>query len=353
MNRVLIVDDHAENRYLLRALLAGSGHVIDEARDGSEALAMAHRDPPDMVISDLLMPVMDGYTLLRHWKADERLRSVPFIIYTATYIEPSDERLALDLGADAFIIKPVETETFLRRISEVSQRAARGELAPTRLPAAVGGEVVKGYNQALVRKLEKVNRRLRESTERYRQLFEANPHPMWVYDTATLRFLAVNDAAVHFYGWSREEFLAMTIADIRPPEDEPALREAIGQFGSAMGGHGDIWQHRKRDGTLIEVEITSHPLAFAGHDARVVLAHDISAHRRAEEIARESERSPVRPSTRCRRMSRSSTVTAPSSPSTVPGGSLPATTHRPCRRCACPSAPTTSRPATGSRGLRR
>ena len=119
MNRVLIIDDKEENIYYLNALLSGQGLQVDSARHGAEALVKARQSPPDLVISDLLMPVMDGYTLLRHWKADPRLKCVPFIVYTATYTEAEDERLALSLGADAFILKPAEPEDFVAKIKEV------------------------------------------------------------------------------------------------------------------------------------------------------------------------------------------------------------------------------------------
>ncbi len=154
MKRILIVDDKAENLYLLRALLQGNGFVVDEARHGGEALTTARRTPPDLVISDLLMPVMDGYTLLRLWKEDAVLQTIPFIVYTATYTEPKDERLALDLGADAFILKPAEPEPFMQRVHAVLEQAASSG-RPGRPRQADEETVLREYSEVLVAKLEK------------------------------------------------------------------------------------------------------------------------------------------------------------------------------------------------------
>ncbi|MFO1415408.1 MAG: PAS domain S-box protein [Burkholderiales bacterium] len=121
---------------------------------------------------------------------------------------------------------------------------------------------------------------LRDSEARYRELFEANPHPMWVYDPATLRFLAVNDAAVIQYGYSREEFLALTIADLRPPDDTPRLQRAVAeQKDNAEPG---LWRHRRKDGSRLWVEITSHRLRFDARNAVVVLASDVTRRLEAE-----------------------------------------------------------------------
>ena len=122
---------------------------------------------------------------------------------------------------------------------------------------------------------------LRESEERYRYLFENNPLPMWVYDLETLDFLAVNDAAVFYYGFSREEFLSMTIRDIRPPEEIRALLENVSKTKGTIE-IADIWKHRKKDGTVMDVEISSHPLIFDGRQSRLVLANDVTERKRAE-----------------------------------------------------------------------
>ena len=151
---VLIVDDKEENLYYLQALLTGHGCAVETARHGAEALVKAHQHPPELVISDLLMPVMDGYTLLRQWKADPRLKVIPFIVYTATYTEPADERLALDLGADAFILKPTEPEDFLARLREVQANAAAALPVTPRTPAGDEKVLLKSYSATLIRKLE-------------------------------------------------------------------------------------------------------------------------------------------------------------------------------------------------------
>ncbi|MDJ0555967.1 MAG: PAS domain S-box protein [Microcoleaceae cyanobacterium MO_207.B10] len=122
---------------------------------------------------------------------------------------------------------------------------------------------------------------LRISESGYRMLFESNPHPMWVYDLKTLSFLAVNEAAIKHYGYSREEFLSMTLRDIRPPEDIPILLEKIANTTSGLDKPG-IFRHQKKDGTIIYVEITSHGLTFAGKQAEIVLANDVTERMQAE-----------------------------------------------------------------------
>lgn len=137
---------------------------------------------------------------------------------------------------------------------------------------------------------KKAQKSPRTSEGAYRLLFEKNPQPMWVYDLQSLAFLAVNQAAVEHYGYSREEFLRMTIMDIRPFEDLPALLESVSKTVPGIETAG-AWKHRKKNGTLIDVEITSHDLAWAGHSARLVSVEDITGRKRTEEDLRKSEES--------------------------------------------------------------
>jgi PAS domain S-box-containing protein len=124
---------------------------------------------------------------------------------------------------------------------------------------------------------------LRASEERYRGLFESNPNPMWVYDLETLSFLAVNAAAVRHYGYSQDEFLTMTLKDIGPTEDISALMDDLSQ-GPGSDGLDNLtqWRHSKKDGALIDVEMTSHELTWLGRRAKLVLINDITERKDAE-----------------------------------------------------------------------
>jgi two-component system sensor histidine kinase/response regulator len=129
---------------------------------------------------------------------------------------------------------------------------------------------------------------IRESESRYRLLFERNPNPMWVYDPETLRFLAVNEAAVHHYGYSQDEFLSMSLRDIRPPQEIQALEEAVRDRHE--GRSQSSARHRKKDGTIIEVEMTASDIVFSKTPSRFVLINDITARKRAEEALIENQR---------------------------------------------------------------
>ncbi len=123
--------------------------------------------------------------------------------------------------------------------------------------------------------------RVRFIGETYRLLFEKNPLPMWIYDVKSLYLLAVNDAAIASYGYTRNEFLRMTIKDLRPAEDVPTLLRDLGRMDSSTESIG-IWRHLKRDGTVIDVEVRGNEIDFEGHRARFVLVKDVTERLRAE-----------------------------------------------------------------------
>ena len=127
---------------------------------------------------------------------------------------------------------------------------------------------------------------LRDSEARYRKLFDSNPQPMWLYERGTLAFLAVNNAAVERYGYSHDEFLAMTLNDIRPEAERLRLATYVHPAKQGLNEHG-LWHHQRKNGSLLTVEVSSHPLDFNGHPAQLVLAHDVTER---EAAAAEKER---------------------------------------------------------------
>ncbi|BBE19726.1 diguanylate cyclase/phosphodiesterase with PAS/PAC sensor(s) [Aquipluma nitroreducens] len=154
MKRVLIVDDIKENLYLLESLLKGYGYATVTANNGAEALGLGLKEPPDLIIADILMPVMDGYTLCREWKKDDTLKNIPFIFYTATYTHPKDGEFALSLGADRFIIKPQEPEDFMNIIEQVLSEFRNGKIQGSLIPESSEVSMLKEYNETLIRKME-------------------------------------------------------------------------------------------------------------------------------------------------------------------------------------------------------
>lgn len=162
-----------------------------------------------------------------------------------------------------------------RKLAEEALQKAHEELEKKVQKRTAALSETIGFLEEEINERKRVEKALRDSEERYRLLFESSPDPLWVYDLETFTFLTVNEAAIRHYGYTKEEFLAMTIVDILPAEDIPDLLDRV-LTASTKLGESDVRKHRKKDGTVIHVEITSHPLIFAGRHARLVLAHDIT-----------------------------------------------------------------------------
>lgn len=309
MKRILIVDDIEENLYLLRALLEGHNYEVDEARNGSEAIINAQKVIPDLIISDILMPVIDGYTLCRIWKADARFSRIPFIFYTATYTDPRDEKLAIDMGADAFIIKPTEPDEFMRRVEEILTLDKEGRFTAPQKPKAGNEHILKNYSEALIRKLEqkmfeleKMNKELkaeiternlietslRESEELFRNLFHQHAAVKLIIDPDSGNIVDANEAAVNFYGWKRDLLMNMKIQDINtlsPEEIRSAMDTVRKQLKTSFE-----FRHRRADGSVRDVEVFSSIIKLKGKDFLHSVIHDITDRKQAEESLKENER---------------------------------------------------------------
>jgi PAS domain S-box-containing protein len=266
VTRILIVDDEPENLHALRALLEGCGHAVDEARHGAEALVKARQVPPSLVISDLLMPAMDGYTLLRRWKADERLRNIPFVVYAASGTDPQDESLGVEMGADAFIVKPAEPGPFMARIRAVLAEAPRIGLTPARAEPVPN-----------------------ESEARLRGVMHSDTIGMLFWNAAG-DVTEANDAFLRTVGFTRDDMRAGLVRwrAITPPEhlekDEKALREM------AAAGFCNPFEkeYLRKDGSRVPVLVGEAALPHQP-DQGVAFVLDISERKRIEAALSESE----------------------------------------------------------------
>lgn len=251
---VLVVNDLADQLELMNSALRKAGYQVFCAEDGQEGIEAARRVRPDLIISDVTMPRVNGIEFCRLVRQDEELKTLPILLVSALRTDTASVIEGLEAGADEYLEIPFDSARLVAQATRLIERA----------------------------KLEEA---LKDSEERYHLLFDCTPQPIWVYDEETLSFLAVNDAAVRTYGYSREEFLSMTIEDIRPDEDVPALliKTAAGIEGPVLTSP---WRHKKRDGSLIYVEVTSHPLVFDKKSARLVIATDVTERKLLDEEQR-------------------------------------------------------------------
>jgi len=261
---ILIVDDKEENRYLLRLLLEGAGLAVAEATHGGEGLTSARATRPDLVISDILMPVMDGFAFCREWKCDPGLRDIPFAFYTATYTDGRDRDFSLSIGADDFIVKPQEPEALVARIRELLDTAARPAAAPpspTPPPPDTEEIFLRQYNQALVRKLEtkmeqleqdilqrqKTEARLRASEERFRSFVE-NANDIVFSLSPGGAFVYVSPNVQELLGYSVRELEGREFQSLVHPEDLPACLTALERVMAGDKISGIEYRVRHRNG---------------------------------------------------------------------------------------------------------
>lgn len=247
--RILYMEDDPGLARLLQKNLTRRGYVVDVAPNGEEGLAMMERGPYNILLLDYNMPFCGGLDVIRMLLKAGPLP--PTIMVTAEgNVEVAVE--ALKLGATDYVVKDSEMRYL--------------DLLPSVIDQVLD-------KQRLLREKQQMLEVVRESESRYRHLFEMNPLPMWVVDSETRRFLEVNQAAVEHYGWTREEFLGMTTADLAAPPLP----------GAAAGAPSTVPRHRRKKGDVIEVEIISHAMNFGDRRAEVVLANDVTERKRRED----------------------------------------------------------------------
>jgi PAS domain S-box-containing protein len=230
---VLIVDDNSQNLYLLKGLLEGENLEVIAAENGKDALDKAYAARPALIVSDILMPVMDGYTFCRLCKSDEQLKGIPFVFYTATYTEPKDERFALSLGADRFLLKPLEPEILIQALQEVLDEKYIVKY-PSIKPSGEDTKFFEGHSEILLRKLEKkisdletAYKKLDTSELNFGELFNHIKSGVAIYVTANngIDFLIkdVNKAVESIEQVVKAEIVGRSVLEVFPAVKEFGL----------------------------------------------------------------------------------------------------------------------------------
>ncbi len=310
--KLLIVDDNVQNNDMLRTLLVGHGHDVLMAANGAEALETARKNRPDMIVADILMPVMDGYALCREWKQDDRLKAIPFVFYSATYTDPKDEEFGLSLGAERFIRKPAEPDEFLAMIAEVVAEKKAGRREAPNAPPENGVTFYKQYNQTLIRKLEKKVLELEAANEAQKQellrrqavelklhknevflrtLIDTIPELVWLKDPEGV-FLACNHSFEQLFGAAGAEVAGKTDYDFVEKELADTMRE--NDRAAMDAGPGGVIEEKiefETSGVHHFMEATK--TAMYDDEGQLVgvlgIARDVSDRKRAEEALRQSE----------------------------------------------------------------
>jgi PAS domain S-box-containing protein len=365
-NSVLIVNDEPDQLRLMRNLLNKAGYSVLTADDGAEGLALAKRERPDLVISDVSMPQMNGLEFCRHLRADSELKTVPILLISALQKDTETIVAGLRAGADDYLEIPFDSTRLIAKVSRLLERSRleasyrdlveqasdvifTQDLTGRLTSINLAGERFLGRNQeeiignsffalfgvipesngfagafgrgtevrhqfvarsaagedrwldlivSPVKKLDETigfrglarditerkrfEEALRDSEERYRLLFESTPQPIWVYNEETFGFLAVNEAATRIYGYSRDEFLSMTIDDLRPKEDIPTLMIKNAEDPDELV-ISSPWRHQTRDKKIIYVEMSSHPVVFDGKNSKLVIVNDVTERKLLDE----------------------------------------------------------------------
>src|SRR5690349_13400543 len=367
-NSVLVVNDEPDQLKLMTSLLNKAGYSVLPAADGLECLAVALREHPDLVVSDVSMPRMNGMDFCRQMRADSALKSVPILLVSALQKDTESVVAGLRAGADDYLEIPFNPAHLVAKVARLLERSRleasyrdlveqasdiifTQDLVGRLTSMNLAGQKFLGQREATligdslfgpfgiipennifadkpnlphetrefrhqfiarsaagedrwldlivspikdrldevigfrghapdITERKRFEEALRDSEERYRLLFESTPQPIWVYNEDTLNFLAVNEAATRTYGYTREQFLSMTISDIRASEEIPTLMIKNDPNDLVISSP---WRHRTKDGKTIYVEVSSHPVVFDGKNSKLVIVNDVTERKLLDE----------------------------------------------------------------------
>jgi PAS domain S-box-containing protein len=326
---ILIVDDKTENSYLLEYLLKGNGFKTMPANNGEEALELLSKSHFDLIISDILMPVMDGFTFCRECKKSNLLKNIPFVFYTATYTTEKDEEFALSLGASKFILKPQDPDAFVEIIKGVLNEVKENKIKYDEIFDLPEEVILKEYNSTLIRKLEdkmtqaeeaekelrkinetlqkeieehkRVQDSLRLSEEKFRMVFENvfDGICLYIEDPDPLKriLFECNERYAAMAGRTRDELLQLgNIQALTAPLDERANDNRIVSLKEGSVYQGSFSWIRP-DGKENVIEYVGKPIMWQGKLCSIGIDRDVTERKRSEielhKLSRAVEQSPA------------------------------------------------------------
>ena len=287
--KILVADDNATNAKLMRAVLEAEGHEVLVAKDGQEAWETLKVEQVDIVVSDILMPRMDGFRLCQHIRADKRIKDLPFIIYTATYTSSSDEKLAKSLGTDVFLLKPAPTNQLLTAIEQAAQIKQRDTSTYLDEP-----ETLREYNERLISKLEEKVLQLAASNEQIKlqgTALETAANSILITDAHGV-IQWVNPAFSALTGYTAYEVLGRTPRILKSGvQDEAFYAEFWDTILAGKTWTGEFINRRKNGTFYIDEHTVTPVLDIDGNVTHFVgIMHDVTDRRHAEEELRRTHR---------------------------------------------------------------
>ena len=292
--RILIVEDSQEYRELLMMVVSTEGYEFDSARDGIEALEKLRATAFDLIISDVLMPRMDGFQLCRAVKTDEKLKAIPVVFYSGQYTDAQDAELLQSLGAALYLHKPMQKSKLLENIRQVLELSNAEKVpAPVRILddavfAAVHADRMTLKLTHKIEELERERSNLQASEARYRMLFDCSREAMMTIGPPLWKFSSCNPATVEMFGASEAaEFTALGPWDLSP-ERQPdgsssadKAREAI-EKTLRDGFNFFEWTHRRLDGADFPTTVLLTSIEIAGEKFCQATVRDITGQKKAE-----------------------------------------------------------------------
>ncbi len=289
MTNILIVDDKPDSLELLGQFLISNGFNPLPAANGKLALGLLEKNHVELIISDILMPEVDGYMLCKKVKSEARWRNIPFIFYSATFTSEQDEAFAIKLGATKFIRKPAELNAFLQIIREVLQNRLEGKLNVAQLKFKEEKDVFRYYNERIVRKLEEKVTELEESEKRFRTLFENASEGILCVEIESQKIKYINPAFCHLLGYSERESLQLTARDIFPLSAHPLINREYEMLANRRKSMVQDIPCLRRDGSILYANFSLSRIIIDGLNCAVGFMTDTTETKKVNDALRRSE----------------------------------------------------------------